>query len=431
MIVDFTVSNFRSLRDEQTLSFYAENPGTHLTENIHYPVKEIGVLSSAGIYGPNASGKSNFLLALSALRWTIENSHSLKENEIIPTFEPYKLDENTLKSPVCFSLEFVVEGVRYIYDLHYTQEEVVYEHLRYYSVGEKRTTIALLYERKEGEDWDTMSFGGHFKGGARKIPFFKNQAYLSKAGNTPDAPPFIRQIYQFFVNQVAFVKQGNIRLDPKWKANTEHVQDISHFFNALDDGISSLQVKKRDLSKFKLPSDMPEELRASILEDFSHELFFERQSKNGYKALFSLDEESDGIRALIETVPLLMHVLRKGHVLIWDELENSLHPHVAELVLSLFNEPEINKSNAQLLFTTHNLALMNPEKMRKDQLWLVEKHDGTSELISLVEFDSSQLKNSSPFAKWYYDGRLGGLPSINYSLVKDLFNGVKQEGNDG
>ncbi|CAM5209311.1 hypothetical protein OURE66S_04481 [Oligella ureolytica] len=57
--------------------------------------------------------------------------------------------------------------------------------------------------------------------------------------------------------------------------------------------------------------------------------------------------------------------------------------------------------------------------MRKDQLWLVEKHDGASELISLVEFDSSQLKNSSPFAKWYYDGRLGGLPSINYSLVNE------------
>ena len=74
---------------------------------------------------------------------------------------------------------------------------------------------------------------------------------------------------------------------------------------------------------------------------------------------------------------------------------------------------------------------MNPEKMRKDQLWLVEKHDGVSELISLAEFESSQLKNSSPFAKWYYDGRLGGLPSINYSLVKELFKEVEKEDNDG
>lgn len=431
MLVDLTVSNFRSFRDEQTLSFYAENPDAHLTENIRYPVKEVDVLSSAGVYGPNASGKSNLLLALEALFWMVDNSHSLKENAVIPPFEPYKLDENTLKSPVGFSLEFVVEGIRYLYDIQYTKTEVVYERLRYYSVGEKRTTLALLYKRNKGDDWDSMSFGGHFKGGARKIPFFKNQAYLSKSGNTPDAPDFIRKVYQFFASQVYFVKKGNIRINPKWKTNAELVKGVSSFLNALDDGISGLQIKKRDASKLRLPSDMPEEMKTEIIDDFSHELFFERQAKSGYKALFALDEESDGVKSLIETFPLIMQVINNGNVLIWDELETSLHPHVAELVLSLFNDPEVNKNNAQLLFTTHNLALMNSNKMRKDQLWLVEKQDGVSELISLDEFSSSQLKNNSPFAKWYYDGRLGGLPSINYLAIKKLFTEPQQGASDG
>ncbi len=145
MLVDFTVENFRSLRNEQTLSFFVENQGTHLPENIRFPVKNIGVLSSAGIYGPNASGKSNILLALQALFWLVDNSHTFKETESIPAYEPYKLSNTCLSSPVCFSLEFVVTGERYLYDIHYTENEIVYEQLSYYSVGEKRTTLAKLY----------------------------------------------------------------------------------------------------------------------------------------------------------------------------------------------------------------------------------------------------------------------------------------------
>ncbi len=124
-----------------------------------------------------------------------------------------------------------------------------------------------------------MSFGGHFKGGARKIPFFKNQAYLSKAGNTPDAPDFIRSIYQFFVKGAHFIKQGNIDLDPRSKQNAELVKGISYFLNALDNGITNIRVKERDVSKINLslPRDMPEEIKSTIINDLGYEIFFERK----------------------------------------------------------------------------------------------------------------------------------------------------------
>ena len=191
-----------------------------------------------------------------------------------------------------------------------------------------------------------------------------------------------------------------------------------------------MKVVERDVDKIvsSLPKNIPEEIKADILDDLGYEIFLERQTKNGFKALLSLEEESDGIRSMMNSLPLLMQVICSGSVLVWDELETSLHPHIAELVVSLFNDPAINKNNAQLLFTTHNLALMNSKKMRKDQLWLIEKIDGVSELISLDEFASSQLKNDSPFAKWYYDGRLGGLPSIDYAAIKRLFTGSESEG---
>lgn len=429
MLIDFTVTNFRSIRDEQTLSFYAEQPGSHLTDNIRYPVNNIGVLSTAAIYGPNAAGKSNIILALKALYWLIDNSHLFKEGANISTYEPYKLANETLTAPVCFELEFIVDGTRYLYSISYNQNEVSHESLRYYSVGAQRTTLALLFERVQGDDWNSMSFGGHFKGGTRKIPFFKNQAYLSKAGNTPDAPDFIRKVYQFFSKGTYFIKQGNIKLDPMWKANTELVQEVAKFLHALDDGISNIHIKKRDIDELNIqfPQGMSEETKKTILTDNTHEVYFERQTKSGYKTLLSLEEESDGIRSLLNSMPLVIAIISQGSILIWDELETSLHPHVAELVLNLFNDPEINKNNAQLVFTTHNLALMNSSKMRKDQLWLVEKQDGASELVSLDEFESSQLKHTSPFAKWYYDGRLGGLPAIDYAAIKRLFKVMDYE----
>jgi AAA15 family ATPase/GTPase len=164
-----------------------------------------------------------------------------------------------------------------------------------------------------------------------------------------------------------------------------------------------------------------------ILDDVSHAAYFEHTTEDGSQGVFAENDESAGTKALLSILPLIFNVLQAGKVLVWDELETSLHPHVAELIVDLFNDPEINTKHAQLLFTTHNVALMNPDKLRKVQFWLTEKIAGAMHLISMDEFESSQLKNNSPFAKWYYDGRLGGLPAINYSKVKELFSTLTRE----
>ena len=110
------------------------------------------------------------------------------------------------------------------------------------------------------------------------------------------------------------------------------------------------------------------------------------------------------------------------------QIESSLHPHLAELIIKLFNDPSVNVNHAQLLFTTHNMALMNQHTMRKDQLWLTEKHQGVTSISSLEDFNEDSLKSNSPFAKWYDEGRLGGIPAVNYGVVRDLMT-PKREGN--
>ena len=116
MIIDFTIKNFRSIKDEQTFSFYAEKSPDHFKDNIAYPSNgKIGVLRTSGIYGANASGKSNVLLAFESLRYIVTYSGDLKEDDLIEEYEPYRLSQKTINEPVSFEMEFFSdEDVRFI-----------------------------------------------------------------------------------------------------------------------------------------------------------------------------------------------------------------------------------------------------------------------------------------------------------------------------
>lgn len=429
MLVDFTIKNFRSIREEQTFSFYAQKNPEHFANAIHHPSStKLGVLASAGIYGANASGKTTVLQALRNFFDFIDHSHLLSEGDVIEAYQPYRLAAACQKLPSTFSIEFIVEAVRYVYELVLDGQSVISERLDFYSQGASREVRSKLFEREKGATWEEITFGTYFKGGSRKIPVFNNQAYLSKAGNSPDAPEMIRKVYQFFKRNVIFAPKEP-RIQPSWRKDQQLVNQVASFLSSIDTGISGVTIKKEssdDLLKH-LPDDMPEAIKGRIMEEFSLVPYFEHTTEDGEPALFSESDESDGTRALFHVLPLLIRVFKEGLVLIWDELESSLHPHVSELVVSLFNNPSVNTNHAQLLFTTHNLDLMDSAKMRKDQLWLTEKIKGAAQLISLDEFDSA-LKPSSPFAKWYDEGRLGGLPAIDISRIQTMFENLNQEG---
>ncbi len=110
-----------------------------------------------------------------------------------------------------------------------------------------------------------------------------------------------------------------------------------------------------------------------------------------------------------------------------DELENSMHPFMAELIIKLFNDPRVNKRDAQLIFSTHNINLMTPELLRRDQIWFTEKQQGATKLYSLDDFDKKKVKPQSPFNQWYAEGRFGAIPSINYQRIVELFNPLEDE----
>ena len=429
MIVDFTATNFRSIKDEQVFSLYVETAGTHLPENVSYPAGDkIGVLKSVGIYGANASGKSNLLFAFRALQYIVVNSGDLKEGDTI-AYEPYLLSESNQVAPTCFEIEFFVPNIenkslRYRYIVAFTAQKIVEESLFFYPTTQR----AMIFSRTTGDTWETIRFGSLYKGGKKRLPFFENNSYLSKAGNSADAPPMIREVYNYLRGHLVHLRVNQYRGRLNWFEEPQLVKKIARLLSLVDTGISDISIQEKpSLDDIKLPNDMPEEFRLRVLQHEKHKFFFLHSMETGENRPFEVEQESDGTRRLFNLAPLLIQTLSEGRVLIMDELESSMHPFMAELIIKLFNDPRVNKRDAQLIFSTHNINLMTPELLRRDQIWFTEKQQGATKLYSLDDFDKKKVKPQSPFNQWYAEGRFGAIPSINYHSIVELFNPPEDE----
>lgn len=427
MIVDFTVHNFRSIKDEQTFSLHAETPGSHLSENISYPAGDkVGTLKSVGLYGANASGKSNLLLAFHALKFIIVGSGNLKEGDEIPCYEPYLLSEHCRSLPTRFEIEFFVpnsentsvKALRYRYCIEFTARKITEERLVFYPSVQQ----ALVFDRRVDDTWQTVDFGSLYKGGRKRLPFFANNAYLSKAGDSADSPQMIRDVYNYFRKNL--YHQGvNERMSKlNWFEDMELLKKVAVLLALVDTGISNIRFQEiADKDDINLPDGIPEDFRVRLLKDIKNRPFFTHLDDKGNSELFDEKKESAGTQKFFHLAPIIIETLSEGGVLIIDELDNSMHPFMAELIIKLFNDSRINRGNAQLIFSTHNINLMSSELLRRDQIWFTEKQKGLTRFYSLDDFDKKKVKPQSPFNQWYAEGRFGGVPEINYQGIVDLF----------
>ena len=433
MIIDFTVSNFRSIRDEQTLSLHVENPGKHFPEHVAYPAGDrIGVLKSWGIYGANASGKTNLLIALDVLQNVIDGSGDLKDGDPIPWYQPFRLSEATKNTPTHFEIEFITpKQDRFSYYISFDGNRVWEEQL----IGYVTSKPSVLFKREPTDTWDTVKFGVNLKGGKRKFPFFANNAYLSKAGNSADAPDMIRDAYNYLRHNILLTIAprrglGFVRIG--WASDENFLKQISALLALADTGIASVSTQERkfDEESLQMPTSMPDEVRKAILNDFKMQPVFLHNTESGTAEAFKFEAESEGTKQLFSLAPMLISALKEQRVWIVDELESSMHPFMAELIVKLFNDPEVNPKGAQLLFTTHNVEIMSPDKLRRDQIWFAEKSNGESRYFSLQDFDKNIVKPQSPYSRWYLEGRFDAIPKINYRKIAEMLKTARETEND-
>ena len=425
MLVEFKVGNYRSFREEQTLSLVASKD-TELKNN-YIDQDKFRLLKTAGIYGPNASGKSNLIRALSTMKKIIEEPAKPREKLPVTAF---KLDDKYSKKPSSFVVTFYKGKTRYQYGFTSTSERICDEWLYAYPKGRIRDTAQTWFDRKFNRktgktEW---KFGPYLKGEKEKLKNrTKNNVLFLSAGAQWNNEQ-LAAIYEWFSEKILIILPSerspvltinmlmSSEKDEKWK---EVAYDyINSMMRCADFGIHGINIKKgkfapEEIEKFQFPLDMPEEVRDKILRDLKGKIeveFVHQTEPTGKDIHFSDLEESDGTRRFFElSGPWLLAIL-KGMTLFIDELESSLHPHLVKELIKFIQNPKLKRKGAQLIFATHDTTLLEPDLFRRDQIWFTEKDEHSS--TRLYPLSDYKPRKDEAIQKGYLSGRYGAIPII-------------------
>jgi AAA15 family ATPase/GTPase len=424
MILNITLKNYRSFKDDTSFTMIAESSKSKeqnvFIQSLAKGEDEIRLLNTALIYGANASGKTNLLRALYEIIGYIAKSKP-KAGENIPIYDPFKFSSETKESPVEFSLEFVgKDSIKYKYELNFDKRNVIKEELTYWP-NNKQT---LLLKRIVSEDLNSLKHTGQlgsiFK--SKEIEIFHNQALLSKFGE--DIPNEIISEVYIYISKIEVINACSSRrlstlkkeILEKMVKNSSLLQKMNELIRFADTGLKSINISEINEDDLVLPKDIPDATRNKLLNDFKYFMtgnhpYYQNLQLSKDDEELPFDQESHGTKTLFALGGRLLQAIEYGEVIFVDELETSLHPYLSKLLVSLFQNPRINKRNSQLIFTTHDITLLDRTLFRKDQVWFAEKNEyGATNLYSLQDFND--VREDTPFDKWYLAGKFGGIPNI-------------------
>lgn len=411
MLLEFRVRNFRSLRDEQVLSFVAAtDKSLTATNTVQSGIKAApSLVRSAVIYGANASGKSNVIKALQYMRGVVAESASVIQPGQTFAVQPFRLDKTSGGQATAFEVTFIIEGVRYQYGFELTTKRVTSEHLLVYRAFKPQQWFERTYDPQT--ERDHYDFGPGLAG--QKSVWEKatrpNSLFLSMAVQLNSEQ--LRPIYDWFIKKLAIFNEI-APLNPQFSVDMLRQPDgkmaICNFLRAADISIADINVVTNKVMGQAVQLDFATgktEVRNE--EQEVNELQFQHVTDSG-RAMFGLSDESMGTQRLLFLTGPILDILKQGLTLVVDELDSSLHPLLVRRLVELFHSPEFNPNGAQLLFSTHDTSLLDPELFRRDQIWFIEKdREQASKLYPLTDF--SPRKNEA-LERGYLIGRYGALP---------------------
>ncbi|MFN9748569.1 MAG: AAA family ATPase [Burkholderiales bacterium] len=419
MLFEFSVSNFRSILTRQALSLVASGDSTHAQGNTApTESKDLRLLRSAVIYGPNAAGKSNLLKGLQALQWLVQNSSSgLQEGQRLPV-APFMLSTASRSEPTAFEIMFAVGGTRFHYGVELTTERVTKEWLVAYPLGRPQRWFEREFKRENGGT--TWWFGPNFKGESKQRQVWQNSTrsnalFLSTAVQLNNEQ--LRPVFDWIVHKLIVLALGidfNPFLSLEMLKLEETRQRLMQFISAAGVEIDRLELREEEglASVVPLVANVPGLVippQAAVAQKVLRVVAWHKASDGSDDVAFDLSEESDGTRKLFEFAGGWLRALDSGATLFVDELDRSLHPKLTHYLVQLFNS-KTNRNNAQLVFTTHDTTLLDPDLLRRDQVWFVEKNpQRASHLYSLLEFSP---RKDEGLERGYLKGRYGAIPLI-------------------
>ena len=419
MLIEFRVTNFRSINETQTLSLVAGSGKELVTENTF----ESGLpgfprlLRSAVIYGPNAAGKTNLLRALQFMQSLVLNSSKFQEGVRI-AHTPFKLNKASSTKPSEFEVVFAdEEGVRYEYGFSVDAERFHEEWLIAYPHGRPQSWFDRTYHAgKKRYDWH---FSTKLKGSPRvwrdatrgNALFLSTAIQLNSEQLRPTFQWFQKKLVLVFSNE-AGLPQLNPVLTYKLLEQSEGKEKLLRFVRAADLGIDDLTIQKVSLAPgtvvdANVAREPQDESPAPTLVRITS---FHKADGTGTPIPLDLGEESKGTQIIFHSAGAWLNVLNNGEVIFYDELDTSLHPLMTRFLIGLFHDRSRNAKKAQLVFTTHDTSLLDPGIFRRDQVWFIEKDKkSASRLYPLSDFSP---RKDEALERGYLRGRYGALPFI-------------------
>ena len=397
MIIEFTVGNFLSFKEKRTISFAARGGVSELKNNF-FTFERQKLLRSIVLYGANSSGKSNLIKALDRMKFCVLNSVRLNETDSL-SFSPFLLSIETENQPTFFEIIFSIENQTFRYGFEYNMTKIINEWL--FEIQKTKEKV-LFIRTLEG-----IAVADSFEEGKDKEKITNdNRLFVSLVAQLGgEISKNILRWYGRFCNIVSGIeniKYKDISLEILNK-NTEIFNTSLKLFKDLQLGFNNIEIVEDKENNFLTLNTFHNKYSAKG-DVISQNIWDNRLN------------ESEGTKKIIDFVGMIFDSLQFGKTLIIDELDSKLHPLITMQIIKLFNYPETNPNNAQLLFATHDTNLLSTEIFRRDQVWFTEKDNvEQTDLYSLDDFifaDGTKVRKDTNLEKNYIAGRYGAIPYI-------------------
>lgn len=420
MILNFTMKNYMSFCDVQQFSMNRGAAYSHEEGWVHPDVSAV-----TGIIGPNASGKSNLLDGLAFVSKFVRTSYRKGDKSTKIPVEPFLLDCASSRLPSEFLVEFVAkDSLRYVFSFAVTRAEVIYEELLVYRTRQP----SLLYSREVSDGRQTISFGSSLKGAKQQMWSMtrKNALFLSVAAAAGSKQ--LAFAYEGLVDGIGLYDAAGytgelMNIKQLARNDPDKLAALSELVSFADVGVTAIDVRKKAAPSKDESSRAEEEFLSSIsgidesdLNElrwlFSTDLFFCHTGKDG-EAWLSSAQESDGTIASLAFFSMALRALQDGLTLLVDGMGRDLHPVMLRECVRLFADHRTNSNQAQLIFTTHDVSLIegtsfDDHVLDRDQIWLCEKDtDGVSHMCPLTDYSPRKDEN---LRKNYLNGIYHALP---------------------
>jgi len=427
LLLRFTVTNHGSFRDQSELTLVQSRLHTNSPREGETWADFVG--SVAAIYGANGAGKSQFLDALRYFKFAVRNSATRwTERDTIPRSH-FRLDRTSRDEPSEYILDFVKDEIRYEYGFSVSSKAVVEEWLHSYPTGRKR----VLFDRN-GND---LNFGRALKGGEARIREALGERELVLSKGALLRYPQLSEIAELISSQIDVAEFGEEHRRSRLSAlmadvldSKFDIDDLRTMLKVADVGITGADVASKEIppqaekilraiyEASENTKPLEEDMIKQVLAETGRSLFFEHLGDGGETYKLSSQRQSDGTLTWLSLAAPAIAAIRTGSIFVVDELDSSLHPQLAQVMIQLFKDPKTNPRGAQLIFTTHDTYFLSKRSrvaLSPDEVYFVEKdRSGASSIFSLADFP---IRKDQDYAARYLEGRYGAVPTVAPSFL--------------